>query len=151
MSPADCCTHHSRVSDLWPWQPAGLSVFSYALCLLFFYPLYLRERRSLEKYQSLKNSWQTLNCADDEWQAVFSLVYGDIWVSVWMDGLSKKATTVYASVEQFKDKTCETWEAYLICWIPYFISVLNIQIHLLPQTVHSNNNIFILTVVLVMM
>lgn len=43
MSPAYCCTHHSRVSDLWPRQPAGLSVFSYALCLLFFYSLYLWE------------------------------------------------------------------------------------------------------------
>lgn len=52
---------HSGVSDLWPLQPAGRSVFFYAICLLFFY-FFSEWGTQLEEVSKPDRLWQTINC-----------------------------------------------------------------------------------------
>lgn len=96
MSPVYCCMPHSRVSDLWPRQPSGLSVFTYALCLILLFSLCLKATQIDWSFKAWKTLDKTINCPDNVWQAMFTLTRGDIWV--WMDGLAKKASAVYTSV-----------------------------------------------------
>lgn len=56
--PADCCTPHSEVSDLWHKQPAGLCVFFCTLCLIFFYPLFQWEKHTA---WGRSKAWKTLD------------------------------------------------------------------------------------------
>lgn len=75
MYPVYCCIPHSRVSDLWPQQPAGLSVFTYALLPYSFILFMFGSNADWLKFQGLKNSWQNNKLS---WQCMTSNVHSHV-------------------------------------------------------------------------